>query len=158
LVAGEAAFAVVGTVERKVREEDHRTIFEVRVVEELYGSVPSVVRVSQMGYTAQGSTIEVDGFALMEAGRTYILALTAPAPEEPQDALLLLTAQGEGNRLEVVSADDEQVAAYRDVLAGARSPYSAGDTYDRTAQHVRRWAQERGGFDTRGLRRPGMGG
>lgn len=140
LVAGDATVVAVATVERAVRVDGDRTVFGVRARALLEGATPERYNVSQLGYRTRDHAYEVEGFPLMRPGRTYVMAMVAPAPNEPPDALLLLTASAGGNLIEVEGAGDAAVDRYRDAVAGQRSPWAPADRVDeQRADDYRRW-------------------
>lgn len=146
LVAGDATVVAIATVERPVRMDDDRSVFEVRVAELLEGDMPMLYKVSQLGYRKDGASFEVEGFPLMIPGRTYVMALVAPAPNEPQDALIVLTAASGGNLLPVNGPQDRAADRYRRAVAGQRSPWLPADGTERKrADDYRRWREGAGG-------------
>jgi hypothetical protein len=151
LIAGEASFVVVGEVERSVRRDGDRTIYRVRVLDRLRGQTPPVIGVSQLGFVEGDARYELDGFPLMEAGRRYVMALAAPARSESQDALVLLSASGAGNRVEVDDPDDERVTRYRHAVEAAQSPFPAGsDGHATVEENLRRWLRGNRGYASSG--------
>lgn len=144
LIAGDATFVVVASVDRVIRIDGHRTVFGIRVLESLKGRLGSQVNVSQLGYDDGDIVRELEGFSLLAEGKTYVLALVAPSPEEPQDALIVLSAQGDGNAVEVTGTHDPLVHRYRLSIENQLSPYAPGDTGDEDRiANAARWSAER---------------
>jgi len=142
LVAGDAAFVVAGEVESYVRRVEDRSIIRVRVLDELKGSVPKAIQVSQLGYVDGETTYELEGFPLMKEGDAYILALVAPAEQEPQDALILLSAQKNGNKVRIASLLDPAVETYKAAIAAGRRPYgSDSGPLEERATNAKRWSR-----------------
>lgn len=139
-VAGDATVIVVATVDEEIRKDGDRTLFQVSVSDVLEGEVPQVLNVSQLGFRTDEAVYELEEFPLMTLGKTYIMALVAPSEQEAQDALILLSASGEGNLVEVVDSGDPKVASYRDAVMGQRVPWPAGDDAERQRlDDLRRW-------------------
>lgn len=129
LVAGDATAVIVGTVEARIGQAYDRTVFEVTVQEELEGKVPASLLVSQLGFEAEdGTHYRVEGFPLMEIGRTYAMALVAPSSDDPAEAMVLLTAPAGGN---LVAVDDSpsgrrNLAVFERAVASQTQPDNSG--------------------------------
>jgi hypothetical protein len=152
LIAGDSFFVVVGRVERPVRVDGDRTVFEVTVTKELKGETPDSILVSQLGKTDGDNTWELEGFALMEEGMQYVMSMAPPSTYEPEDALILLSATGMGNKVEVSGPNDPLVEWYGDKVRKARTPYPPGASGHRErAATGRHWQEGHPGYKSPGI-------
>ena len=151
-VFGDASFVIVGRVEEDLgRVQDDRTAFRVSVLDELKGDVPAVIEVTQDGFRRGRATWELDDFPLFEVGRTYVMALTIPAPHWNQQRLHVLIGPLDGNGPEVTGPNDPVVALYRSAVGDAR--YPEGFTAEFIAGHLemaRRWIEAHPGYSSPG--------
>ncbi|HEX2296235.1 MAG TPA: hypothetical protein VHN37_13125 [Actinomycetota bacterium] len=152
LIAGDSFYVVVGRVVRTVRVDGDRTVFEVAVTKELKGSTPDSVLVSQLGKVEGEHSWELEDFPLMKEGHQYVMSVVPPSVHEPSDALILLSAKGMGNKVEVTGPDDPLVSWYADKVRKARTPYPAGASGHRErAASGRQWQETHPGYGSPGL-------
>ena len=151
LVFGQAAFVVVGRVNRKLGRTPFlgdRMAFEVVVQESLKGSTPRVVTVSQLGSPFGAFFTGFDEWPLMRQGETFVMALTPPGPGE--EALILLSGPGGGNLLPVDGRSGSGVAAARAALRDARYPPAIADQRPEDVRRVERFTSANEGFSSPG--------
>ncbi len=152
LIAGDSFFVVVGRVEAPVRVDGDRTVFEVTVTKELKGETPDSILVSQLGKIDGENTWELEGFPLMQEGKQYVMSMAPPSAYEPQDALILLSGIGMGNKVEVAGPDDPLVQWYDDKVRKARTPYPPGASGHRErAASGRQWQEGHPGYKSPGI-------
>ncbi len=151
-VFGDAAFVIVGRVEEELgRVEDDSTAFRVLVLRELKGSVPHEIEVMQDGFRRGRRTWELADFPLFEVGRTYVMALTIPAPDWNQERLVVLVGPLDRPSTEVSGPDDPAVAAYLKAVDNAR--YPSGFTREFAQDHsemVQAWLKAHPGYSSPG--------
>jgi hypothetical protein len=155
LIAGDSHYVVVGRVDGTVRIDNDRTVFSVTVTREIKGETPDTILVSQLGKVEGDHRWELEGFPLMAEGRQYVMALAAPSHAEPQDALILLSGAGRGNKIEVAGPEDALVSWYASEVRRARTPYSPGASGHRErVENGQRWERGRPGYRSPGLPAP----
>ena len=142
LVAGDATVVAVVSIESVVRLDGDRTVFRARALDLLEGWAPEQVLISQLGYDDGHARHELEGFPLMRVGHSYVVAMVAPSKAEPADALLVLSAVGDGNVVPVDGVDDERADPYRAAVANQRNPWAQADGMENLRQaEYERWSR-----------------
>ena len=142
-VMGYAHFGVVGKVLAVTKVTKETTTFAVRVLEPLKGTAPSTIQVEQIGARDGSVSYEMLEQPLLEVGRTYALALTAPA--DANSAVLTLLA-GPVSGQEVIAESDESASLRAAAEAGRWPADLAAGGQAAHRERGREWAAEHRGY------------
>lgn len=147
-ILGEAPFAALVTVEGTAGVDLHsgRTLYNLRLEHSLQGSLPTTFQASQLGYVESGVTKSLEGFPLLQVGRSYLVAFTTPGSDDPQNALVILTGPDGGNAIQVQGLEDRAGKAFIDGLTSSRSPYVDSKSRSDLEQSIQAWTSSRAGF------------
>ena len=121
LVAGYADNVFVGRVERRVDVESdaQRTLYAVKVLERLKGTVSGEVTVSQLGYVDGEDVYVLEDQPLLVVGRTYLVATTDGQPDGNQT---LIGGPAASIRITSDAQRRDVVASYRQAVKEQRFP------------------------------------
>ncbi len=117
--------------------------------------MPDVIEVIQDGFRRGRRTWELADFPLFEVGKTYVMALTVPAPDWNQDRLVVLVGSLDRPTTQVSGPDDPAVAAYLAAVGNARYPDGFTPEFvDAQAEMVRAWLEAHPGYSSPGPASP----
>lgn len=149
LVFGDASFVVVATVEEELGPvEDEMTAFRIVVRETLKGQLPRKVEITQDGFRRDETTWSLAEFPLMEVGRTYVIALTIPAPAWNQDRLHALPLDTDDRLLP--GPEPSVPNNLLQAMQQARYPDTAPQVRDRWLQEIKAWLSAHPAYATPG--------
>lgn len=145
LVFGDAPFvAVVTVVEDLGTVSDERTAYRAVVNTEMKGMLPEEIELTQDGFRRGKTTWSFPDFPLMDVGRTYVVALTIPAPQWNQERLQVLVLIT-GDR--ILNGPTAQVSdALTQSLQEGRRRNIPQTSLERRAEDLRAWLALHPGF------------